>query len=329
VSPAARWIAQNKSKIAAVGTGIAVVFVEGSAYISLVQFFFLRPVRPCCLILEVGSLIRIEMKSKTSKDFPPVAEIKDFLPGGRQFDLWIAEGLVDFRQDSGRNRFLFATAGRPTMQFGSKISIPSMEQKSEKVDDVYFEIFKTDKAATDGFGDIHYSVRFVKPTLDYLGGFALSVSEGVGVGKPAASIVEVFQSLAARWSGLYSPDQLFITCSDVAVEQLTHSWPAVSGRAWVPGYCWVLLLTPSVIKLLGGLAKVTEEAPVSSTSEIQYGRSHRALLCSVAPTPGQATPSDWEQWRSYLAPVLGEANHFPRTQFAWIHPDDLGSPTVS
>ncbi len=269
-------------------------------------------------------MIQIKLRTASLSPHSGLETIEEFFPGGNSYQTWKTNGTLNF-VESNCERMVYSVSGRPTLKFDRQISLRGAREKVLRLDDIYFDVFESRDDATAGTGRRNYFASFVKPTRSALGGFTISIFDGTAVADPSPELTAFFLDLAIRWAEQYGPDQLFIECVEFGGQHPTHSWPPLEKRAWVPGYCWILVLSPPVIKVLGGLARVLSEAPVWSAREIQFGAKGAAVLCQVARVPCEASEAQWSNWRSYLKPVLGQQNFFPRTAFPWIDPQDVHS----
>jgi hypothetical protein len=266
-------------------------------------------------------VIRIAMKVGKFPQEIGLSEFLRYLPDGDCFTKWTTEGLLD---ETNNRRLLYSLSGRPTMLLSTKISLKNVLKNVHKLDDIYFDMFGSGKIANNGgIPSDYYSVAFAKSDSDSLGSFRLCMPDGAIVGSPHSNLSNSFFELAVELSGRFAPEQLTVECSDRGVEHPTHSWPPDLKQPWVPGYCWVLLLPPAVLEVLGGTTRVLVEAPVQTAMEIPYGETKTAVICRVASTPNDADEKVWNAWRDFLGPVLGQPNSFPRTGFRWINQADL------
>ncbi len=251
--------------------------------------------------------------------------IEPFLPGGSQFEAWKVDGITPVEADSKKLRMLYALSGHPKEALGSRVSAKTLLKNIARLDDVYFNVLLRDWGLPGNQSDrgtlSTYSVTYSKHDGKFPAGVLVGVSEGSEIGSPSQDLADYFFGLAAEWSTRFSPLQLFVECSDIAGEIPTNNIAPRDRRPWIPGYCWILLLPPGVVKVLGGVENVLRQAPVADARQVVFGKGDVAILCRLGPKPGEIPEQRWREWKEYLQPVLGEVA-FPRKKFPWILPED-------
>lgn len=251
--------------------------------------------------------------------------IEPFMPDGNQYETWKALGLISVGENSKKLWMLYSLSGQPKIVLGNRISSKVLFKNAARLDSTSFKILLHDWGLPGNNSDrgqlSAYSVDFWKQFSDAAAGVVIGVSEPEGIGCPSDNLSNFFLDLAEEWSTRFSPSQLFVECSDIAREIPTNNTPPSGRRPWIPGYCWILLLPPGVVKVLGGVENVLREAPVADARQVVFGKGDVAILCRLGPKPGEIPEQRWREWKEYLQPVLGEAA-FPRKKFPWILPED-------
>jgi hypothetical protein len=267
--------------------------------------------------------IRMRLARLDTKD--GVSLIEPFLPAGSQFEAWKADGVTPVEADSKKLWMLYALSGNPKLALGSRVSVEPLFKNSARLDDVYFNVLLHDHGHPDNQSHrgqrSTYSVVYSKHDGKISAGVLVGVSEGSEIGSAPRDLSSYFFDLAAQWSMRFAPLQLCVECSDIAGEIPTHNTAPVTMRAWVPGYCWILLLPPEVVAVLGGVERVLREAPVDDARQVVYGNGDVAVLCRVGIKPIEVPERRWREWKEYLQPVLGEVA-YPRKKYPWILPED-------